>query len=162
MSTLQQQAEALLVRAHLSPPPAPKQADEPKYRRLTLDQIKAIRDLRKLDKTQTEIAQVLGVDQKTVSRHLQALIDDSTSLATDAAKASAYRRVRRLDSWTRKRDKVGLEAARELNRIAGLTDKAGIQANVGVQVLIGMPGQPAGSDPLQVVEAQVVTGKDAR
>ena len=129
-----------------SPPP------EPAYRRLTYQQMRIARDLSREGKSQVQIAEVLGCTQQTVSRALQAIAEDSTDLAIDAAKASAFRRARRLASWSETRDKIGLDAAKHLDNIAGLGEKSNQINNIAIVLGVGagVPGQP-------VLEAKVVS-----
>lgn len=160
MSTLQQHAEQLLENAGLSTPPAhtdPPRDDGPGYKRLTHAQLALVLALRREGKSQVEIAQTLGVTQPSISRALQHFGTDTTDLAVEHAKARAYRRIRRLDAWTERRDKVGLEAAKELNRIAGMGEGSkGPTVQVGI-VLHG------GADPLaQVQVGQTVSEAEPR
>ena len=129
--------------------PAQVPPDASTYTRLTQTQLGLILNLAREGKQQVQIAHMLGVHQSTIARALAKLGVDTTELAKHRAAASAYRRVARLDTWTKKRDSIGLKAAQELNQIAGLTGNAdGKGVSVGIQVVIGMPNQPAGPDPL--------------
>jgi hypothetical protein len=122
------------------------------YRRLTQSQLGIVLALHKEGKTQVQIAEAIGCHQTSVSQALERLGVDTIELAKHRATSSAYKRVARMDAWSKKRDSIGLKAAQELNQIAGLTgtiDSKGV--NVAVQVVIGMPNQPAGPDPLSLV-----------
>lgn len=135
--------------------PACNAPPTPAYRRLTQTDLGLILALRAEGKTQAEIAQRLDVTQQCISDALRQLGTDSLDLARHKAKASAYRRVRRLDKWTEKRDSIGLKAAQELNQIAGLTASADAKGvSVGIQVVIGMPGSPAGPDPITLEQGR--------
>lgn len=74
--------EAALVPSEVLP------ANIPKYKRVTPEQRKIMRDLRKLHTTQPEIARVLGVSQGTVSKWL-AELEDTTADASEYFRAKA-------------------------------------------------------------------------
>jgi orotate phosphoribosyltransferase-like protein len=124
-------------------PPAHSPQDGPAYKRLSLDNIgKAVR-LHNEGLTQTQIAQILGVDQSAICRILQKVAIDRTDLAVSTAKAQSFAAVRSLVRWGKTRDKVGLDANKTLLNIAGVTEKrqdhgVSLQVNVGV----ALPGTP--------------------
>ena len=108
------------------------------FKRLTYRQVRLVRDLAREGTTQAEIAQVVGSTQQNISYCLRHLAEDTTDLAQDVAKASAYRRARRLDAWSRNRDKIGLDAAKQLDAIAGLGQNSSpINNFVGIQIGVG-------------------------
>ena len=127
------------ITAHSEPPARA-------YKRLTYQQLRIVRDLYREGKTQVEIAQVLGVNQTTISRAIRNLVEDSSDLAQDYAKATAYRRARRLNGWSKHRDKVGLDAAKHLDNLAGLTNTSSGGNAPQVLVQIGVSGVPLVSD----------------
>jgi hypothetical protein len=96
----------------------------------------------------TFIARKLDRRWHTIAEAIKRLeLPSTVDAARSAAESTAYDRVQKLTRWTNKRDRVGLEAVKELNKVAGLGQEQA-QTTVGVQVVIGMPGAPAGPDPL--------------
>jgi DNA-binding CsgD family transcriptional regulator len=124
--------------------PSPRLQHTPKYKRLTQAQLGIILALTREGKTQTQIAQVIGCDQKAVSDALRALGTDSTELAVHRAKSSSYRAVKRLDAVVRKgSDDHAIKASSKLLEVAGVLNGDSKGVSVGVQVIIG-----DGPDPL--------------
>jgi DNA-binding CsgD family transcriptional regulator len=124
--------------------PAHSGVPAPKYKRLTQAQLGIILALSREGKTQTEIAQVLGVTQPTISDAIKSLGVDSTELAIHTAKSRAYRAVRRLDAITQKgKDEHAIKASSKLLEVAGVLNGDSKGVSVGVQVIIG-----DGPDPL--------------
>lgn len=126
------------------------------YQRLTYRGIRLARDLRSQHKTQTEIAQILGVSQPAISQALKEIGDDSTDLAVELAKGTAYRRARRLNAWSKKRDKVGLDSSKHLDAIAGITEKSNPvnQIAIVLGVTVQAPSGPMDEAKVLVVESK--------
>jgi hypothetical protein len=141
-----------------SVPPAHTGSDEPAYRRLTDDQRRKILVLHDEGLTQVAIAEQLGIHQGTVSRIVRVFAGDNTDLARRYAKATALNTVRRVVDIARKgKDDQAIKAAKVHMEIAEVIGAAqGL--NVGVQVVIGMPGQPVGPT-LETVRVVTSTGQ---
>jgi predicted transcriptional regulator len=117
------------------------------YKRLSAAQIALILQLSEAQKTQTEIAQIIGVTQATVSRTLSKF-RPTTQLAELRAKAAALPAVRALvdnmESALKDGDTKPVELVLEL---AGMRKKdSGNQAQQ-VNVVVGMQGQASYQDP---------------
>jgi len=126
------------------------------YKRVTAEMAAAIRRLRRLGKTQKETADALGIAQTTVSFWDRALSDDSTEDARQLAKHEALTATMKLAKQIEHSDpRVAQGAAKGIVAIAGVTAEAQVQ--VGVQVVLGQPGRPAGHDPLAKAHAHSVT-----
>jgi biotin synthase-related radical SAM superfamily protein len=111
---------------------------------LTHAQLGIVLALHREGKTQAQIAQALEVSQQTISRALDRLGTDTTELAVHAAKASAYRAVRRLDTVVKKgSDDHAIRASGKLLEVAEVLNAGNKGVSVGVQVIIG-----DGPDPL--------------
>lgn len=118
--------------------------DEPKYARTSRATEGLILKLSEAGKTQTEIAAIVGVNQSTVSRTLSELTD-----ARYLAKAILHRGATKLAERIVKDANVA-ESIEVLERIEVIKPKQQADSGGGrVQILIGMPGQPAG--PLPVI-----------
>ena len=121
-----------------------------KYRRLSIAQLKYALELSREGKDQYQIAEVLGVNQSTICRALAHLADDSSSLAIDYAKSSAFTVMRRIVKHSlTKDDAIGMKAAQVVLAASGVTERVS-GVTVGVQVIIGQPGAPA-SEPTNIV-----------
>jgi len=132
-------------------------------KRLSPEQVAHIQSLRRInpDLTQAQIAEAVGTTQSTVSRWLQALEHDTTEDAKQLYAASQLKVAATvLDKLDDADGKVALKAAEIAHKVGKLLDDKTPQTNVGVQVVIGMPGQPAGPDPLQVVATETVTATE--
>jgi len=117
------------------------------YKRVTPEIAGVIRRLRRLGKTQVQIADAIGMSQGTVSSWLRALSDDSTEDARQLAKNQALTATLKLVKQIDDTDpRVSQGAAKGIVAIAGVTVEQQVQ--VGVQVVLGGSGQPAGYDPL--------------
>ena len=105
--------------------------------------------------TQEGICAALGgaITQSTVSRWLSALDNDTVPEARKLAKTNALRSVMKLDEQIDHDDpRVSQGAAKAIVALAGVQE--GSQPiQVGVQVIVGTVGQPAGDDPFS---AQVI------
>jgi predicted transcriptional regulator len=141
-----------------SAPPTHTGSDEPGYKRLTLEQLGKVARLTAEGLPQTVIAEQLGVTQSAISRAIHKLGTDTTELATLHFRSRSYRTARRLtdivekgsDDNAIKASKVVLAASGVLKEDSGTT--------VGVQVVIGMPGQPVGP-PLDSTRVVVVSSQ---
>lgn len=118
--------------------PAPK----PRYKRITQDQLRMLLPLRRQGKTQTEIAHILGCDQKTVSRWLADLTDsteDATAYLRGKALPMAQNIVRKGKPDVQLKALQGLGVAAESESKQGVTvivgGSAQVQVNLSPQVL---------------------------
>lgn len=135
-SSVQQQAEAIAEHALANA--------KPDYSRLTRAEIGSILSLARAGKTQTEIAQALGCNVSTVSRWLEKL-DDTTELAKQRLRNSAEALSERVI-----RDADVDQSLEVLDRLDVLPKKQSEGNRTGVQIVIGMPGNPAGPDPVVI------------
>ena len=82
-----------------------------------------------------------------MSRWLSALDNDTVPEARKLAKTHALRSVMKLDEQVDHADpRVSQGAAKALVALAGVQEGAQ-PVQVGVQVIVGQPGAPAGDDP---------------
>lgn len=116
---------------------------KPDYSRLTPADISLILKLRDADKTQTEIAAVIGCSVSSVCRCLQDFAD--TRLTAKAKLQNAALRLTErviqdadVDQSLELLDRIGVAEKRQ--------ERTG--ATQGVQIVIGMPGQPAAQPPV--------------
>ena len=122
----------------------------PRYRHLTHRQLQIALNLHREGKPQHVIAQALGTTQPTICRALRHLAHDSSSLAVDYAKSSAFTVMRRVVKHSlTKDDAIGMKAAQVVLAASGVTERVSA-VTVGVQVIIGQPGAPA-SEPTNIV-----------
>ena len=128
----------------------------PKYSRLTLANIELILKLQAEGVTQTQIAQIVGCSQATVSQALSR-IKDAPNLLQALAKAES---VPMLQRWIRASKAAAKRGdhrpAREFIELAApeLRPQQGNSAGGGgVTITIGMPGQPLA---LPVIDVQAV------
>lgn len=105
--------------------------------------------------TQQEIAAALGIDHSTVSRWLAALDNDTVPEARKLAKSQALRATMKIADQIDDTDpRVSQGAAKAIAALAGVPEGAQ-PVQVGVQVVVGQVGQPAGSDPFaRVVDTE--------
>lgn len=97
--------------------------------------------------TQQQIAALCGVSQPTVSQWLAALDNDTVPEARQLSRSQALRATMKLSDMVDHADpRVSQGAAKALVALAGVQE--GSQpVQVGVQVIVGQLGQPAGPDP---------------
>ncbi len=114
--------------------------------KLSLDRVGLILALNREGKTQTLIAQTLGIDQSTVSNTLMRLAD-----TRDVAKARINAAAQKLAERVVKHADVD-QSLEILDRISVIEKRQQQTGHATVAVVIGMPGQPAGVDPLQVID----------
>lgn len=116
---------------------------KPDYGRLTPADISLILKLRDADKTQTEIAQIIGYSVSTVCRCLQDFQD--TRIPAQAKLRNAALRL-----TERVIDQADVDQSMELLDRIGVAEKRQERtgATQGVQIVIGMPGQPAAQPPV--------------
>lgn len=123
-----------------------RQSEAPKYTRLTQDEILAIIDLLALKKPHIEIAHTLNRSQSTISEFAAKLTD------------------RRAEATLRLRNAMPELVERFVNRagppeLLEVFDREDVskrkQVDTGrgatVNIVVGMPGQPAGPDPIIVL-----------
>lgn len=134
--------------------PAPKPPTRG-YKHLTHDKLRLLCELRRNGKTQTEIAQILGCDQRTVSRWLHDLTD-SRDDATAYLRASALRMARNV---VRKgKPDVQLKALQGLGVAADVDAGPRVVIQIGgnasdVQVAVVPPLSPSVSPDLHRLSA---------
>lgn len=110
--------------------------------RLTRAEISALLKLHEAGKTQVEIAQALGCSQPTVSYWLNEYGDtrsEAVYTLRNGAQKLAERIVKQADVT---------ESIDVLERLEVIAPKHQEASRGGVQIIIGMPGSPAGPDPL--------------
>lgn len=105
-------------------------APSPRYKRVQQQQLVAMLQLHKLGKTQTEIAQVVGCDQKTVSRWLEQFQD-----TTDHANAYLRGNALRMAQTVVKKGKpdVQLKALQGLGVASQGTEQKGVTIQIGIK-----------------------------
>jgi predicted transcriptional regulator len=148
----------------LAPLETPQACEPPPnkgVRHLTIAQLGRVLELNAEGHSQAKIGQMLGCSQQTISDALRRLGGDTTRLATHHAKAKAYAAARRLARITAEgKDEHAIKAAGKLLEVAGVTDNGKSKQDIGIQVIVGMPGKPAGPDPFGdadvVIEAKVI------
>lgn len=138
----------------LQPIPPPENDHIPAYSRVTAQQAGEIVRIKRLNPKATleQIAAAIGVKSvSTVSHWLAALDNDTVPEARKLAKTNALRSVMKLDEQVDHADpRVSQGAAKALVALAGVQE--GSQPiQVGVQVVVGQVGQPAGDDPFITV-----------
>ena len=122
----------------------------PAYSRVSPAQATEIVRLKRINPKATlaEIAAAIGVKSvSTVSYWLRALDNDTVPEARKLAKTNALRSVMKLEDQIDHDDpRVSQGAAKAIVALAGVQE--GSQPiQVGVQVIVGTVGQPAGDDP---------------
>lgn len=107
--------------------------------------------------TLEQIAAAVGVKSiSTVSRWLAELDNDTVPEARKLAKTNALRSVMKLEDQVDHSDpRVSQGAAKALVALAGVAETTQ-QVQVGVQVVVGQVGQPAGDDPFVMVNSTPV------
>lgn len=137
-------------------PPAPDELHtlqrRANFNQLSVEDMGRILEWADQDIPQTEIAQRLGKNQSSISRCLRKLGRSSVPIAKRIAEARAYRSVTRLTRIAEKspNEDVAVKAGKAVLEVAGLTGQGLTGVSVGVQVIIGAPGQAA-------VDAQTIT-----
>jgi transcriptional regulator with XRE-family HTH domain len=120
------------------------------YSRVTPDQAAAIVRLKRANPviTQREIAAAIGVKSaSTVSYWLRLLENDTVPEARKLAKSQALRATMKIaDQIDADDPRVSQGAAKAIAALAGVPEGAQ-PVQVGVQVVVGQVGQPAGDDP---------------
>lgn len=132
--------------------------DAPQYSRVGPEKAAEIVRLRRIRPqiTQQEIADALGIAVSTVSRWLSALENDTVKEARQLVKSQALRATMKLSDQIDNTDpRVSQGAAKAITALAGVQEGS-TQVNVGVQVIVGSPEQPAGPDPFDTIEGQKV------
>jgi predicted transcriptional regulator len=134
--------ELLTIDPAIASVPAQPPADSPRYKRITPEQRKVMRELRQLNTSQVAIAQVLGVSQSTVSKWLSET-ETTTADATEYFRAQAEPMARKIVAKGRPSDLIkvleGIEVLSNQDVRGGLTIVIGsgstVQVNVGVDGL---------------------------
>lgn len=130
------------------------------YSRVTHEKALEIIQLRraKPDIQGQEIAALVGVAPSTVSRWLKLLTTDTVPEARQLAKSQALRGTMKLADQVEHSDpRVSQGAAKALVALAGVAETSQ-QVQVGVQVVVGQVGQPAGDDPFVVTVSPSESG----
>ena len=141
----------------IADPVQPKDDTTPQYKRVTTEEAAKIYRLRREGLTLEEIADHLGRSLETIHRHLEAFERDTTEDAAKVLKASALPAAMKAQELLEHGDgRVALGAVKTVLQATSLLEQQGQSTAIGVQVVIGMPGQPAGPDPLQVVESKAL------
>ena len=120
--------------------------DAPAYSRVSREKEGLILKLAEAGKTQVEIAKITDVSQPTVSRTLAAYADTRVH-----AKALLNKHASRLAERVVKDANVA-ESLEVLERIEVIAAKKQDSRGSQVTIVIGMPGQPAGPDPVIVTD----------
>lgn len=124
--------------------------DAPRYSRVSPAQATEIVRLKRINPkiTLEQIAAAIGVKSaSTVSYWLRELDNDTVPEARKLAKTNALRSVMKLDEQVDHADpRVSQGAAKAIVALAGVQEGAQ-QVQVGVQVIVGQVGAPAGDDP---------------
>lgn len=101
--------------------------------------------------TQQQIAALCGVSQPTVSQWLAALDNDTVHEARKLSKSNALRATMKMvDQIDDSDPRVSQGAAKAITALAGVQEGSA-QVQVGVQVIVGSAGQPAGQDPFEAI-----------
>ncbi len=107
-----------------------------------------------------EIARAIGVHPSTVSRWLQILNTDTVPEARKLMRSQALRATMKIVDQVEHTDpRVSQGAAKSIIATAGVAELAPVM--VGVQIIVGSPGNPAGPDPFDVV-AEVTSAVNGR
>jgi hypothetical protein len=101
--------------------------------------------------TGKEIAARLEMHESTVSRWLQLLNTDTVKEARQLVKSQALRATMKIADQIEHADpRVSQGAAKAITALAGVQEgSASVQ--VGVRVVVGSVGQPAGPDPFEAI-----------
>ena len=136
MSELRSQAEAIADSFS-------ERIDAPKYSRVSREKESAILKLSALGKTQTEIAQAVGVSQPTVSRTLSEFAD-TRAYASAILNNNAARLAERVIKHANVEE--SLDVLERIDVIRAKERDNG--AHGGVQVVVLMPGQAQHTPPV--------------
>lgn len=129
--------------------PANTGAPPPAYERLDTEKLALLLRWSSDGLTQVEIAQRLGCSQPAVSQALKRIGPDATELASAYFRGRAYKVARRMSRIAEKgKDGDAVKAGKVVLAASGVL-KEDTAINVGVQVVLGMPGQSIGP-PLDV------------
>jgi DNA-binding transcriptional regulator YdaS (Cro superfamily) len=131
------------------------------YSRVTHEKALEIIQLRraKPDISGNDIAALVGVAPSTVSRWLKLLTTDTVPEARQLAKSQALRGTMKLADQVEHSDpRVSQGAAKALVALAGVVESTN-QVQVGVQVIVGSVGAPAGQDPFDVIAESAESGQ---
>jgi predicted transcriptional regulator len=145
---------------------AKRPADTPKYRRITPDQRRVMRQLRQLETPQTAIAQALGVSQSTVSKWLSEM-EDTTADASEYFRNQALPMAEKIVKKGRPSDLIkALQGVGvlEQERSAGLVIQIGVKdsdvtVNIGGETLSANADTSRPSPPLSVDMHSVTADK---
>ena len=109
--------------------------------------------------THQEIADAVGVDRSVVTRTLQIFETNTVPEARKYLKAHALKAAMKIEQQVEHGDsRVSQGAAKAIIAAAGVQESSA-QVSVGVQVIVGNTGQPAGPDPFETIDASVVESK---
>ncbi len=103
-----------------------------------------------------DIAALLGIHPSTVSRWLRVLDTDTVPEARKLMRSQALRATMKIvDQVDHTDPRVSQGAAKSIIATAGVAEPAPVQ--IGIRVVVGQPGAPAGPDPFDapVVVAEV-------
>lgn len=124
-----------------------------KYKQLTQPQIRELLSLRRLGKTQSEIAQILNCNQATVCRWLDNFTDTRDD-ATAFLRGNALKLARNIVKNGKPREHV--DVLKGLNVLEQSTQDAKIQVVVGVS----LPGLPQGLSPTVSADMHSLTADE--
>lgn len=116
------------------------------YSRLSRQEVGLLLKLHEAGKTQTEIAETLGCSQPSVSRWVSELCDTRTE-AKQVLHNGAQKLAKRVVSEASVEQSLDV-----LERLEVITPRVQQDSlRTAVQINVGMPGTPAGPDPLSAV-----------
>ena len=146
------------------PAPLYQPSRSTKHKGVTTTDIALMVQLAEEGKTQAEIAQRLGLSQPTVHYHLSQFAKPTRELAERLMDASLLNDAQRLNDIAEKgAADEAIKAIKLKWQARKMVDDAKSNSNIGIQVVIGMPGQPAGPDPFEakgLVEAKAVVVRE--
>ena len=136
----------------------PAAACKPAYKRLTQDQLLAIVDLRKLGKTQAEIAQTLGCTQQAVSDWLRKTAD-STEAASLYLRGQSLRMAKNVVQKGQARDHI--QALKGIGVLADDHVGQGLVIQIGIKdsdVKINLSPSESGALERKATETLTISG----